>query len=140
MELVLYRSYDEEGVNGTLFCNGKFICNTIELPWRENRVGESCIPEGTYPLNIRQNKRYGSHLHVTKVFGRSMILFHPANIALKELRGCIAPVSALTGPGRGILSRRAMEVLMIIVKSQKRANEQLLLTIKQGNYELNRKI
>ena len=140
MELVLYRSYYEEGVNGTLFCNGKFICNTIELPWKENRVGESCIPEGTYDLNLRHSKRFGEHLHVTKVFERKMILFHPANIALKELRGCIAPVSALTGEGRGILSRRAMDVLMITVKSLKRANEQLKLTIKQGNYELNRKI
>lgn len=140
MELVLYRSYLKEGVNGTLFCNGTFICNTIELPWKENKVGESCIPEGTYELKLRRSLRFGEHLHVTGVYGRKWILFHPANVALRELNGCIAPVSALTGEGRGILSRRAMDILMITIKSLKRLNEQLILTIKQGNYELNRKI
>ena len=136
----MYRSYLKEGVNGTLFCNGHFICNTIELPWKENKVRESCIPEGTYELKLRRSLRFGEHLLVTGVYERKWILFHPANVALRELNGCIAPVSALTGEGRGILSRRAMDILMITIKSLKRLNEQLILTIKQGNYELNRKI
>jgi len=140
MELVLYRNYFKEGVNGTLFCNGRFICNTIELPWKENQPGISCIPEGTYEVKERRSLRYGDHLHVTKVYQRELILFHPANVALRELKGCIAPVSALTGEGRGILSRKAMDILMINIKSLKRSAEQLVITIKEGNYELNRKV
>lgn len=140
MRLVLYRSYYDEGVNGTLFCQGKFVCNTIELPWRDNKPEISCIPEGTYDLSLRTSQRYGEHLHVLGVPERKWILFHPANIALKELKGCIAPVSILTGAGRGTYSRRAMDILMITIKSLKRNQEELKITLKEGNYELNRKI
>ncbi len=35
------------------------------------------------------------------------ILVHPANNALKELRGCIAPVLKITGPGLGSDLRKA---------------------------------
>ena len=41
------------------------------------------------------------------VSNRSLILFHPANHAKNELNGCIAPVSKLSGPGMGLLSRNA---------------------------------
>jgi len=131
MELVLYRDYFAEGVNGTLHLNGKFICNTIELPWKENKIGESCITEGEYDVRVRFSKKLGYHLHILSVYGRKWILFHPANDALKELRGCIAPVSKLTGKGKGINSRRAMDILMINIKSIKRKNEQLKLIIKK---------
>ena len=128
MELVLYRDYFAEGVNGTLHLNGKFICHTIELPWKENKTGESCIIEGEYDVRVRFSKKLGYHLHIIGVYGRKWILFHPANDALKELRGCIAPVSKLTGEGKGINSRRAMDILMINIKSIKRKNEQSRLT------------
>jgi len=140
MILVLYRSYAKEGTNGTLFLDGKFICHTIENPWKENRRYESCITEGTYDLTVRFSKKFGYHLHIKNVFGRKWILFHPANDAQKELRGCISPVTKLTGVGKGSFSRRAMDILMIQIKSNKRKNEQLKLIIKQGNYEIKRQI
>jgi len=43
------------------------------------------------------------------VKNRDLILFHPANDALKELNGCIAPVSELSGEGKGIRSRIAFK-------------------------------
>ena len=46
---------------------------------------------------------------------RSFILFHPANNALKELNGCIAPVTKLSGPGLGLMSRKAFERLKTLV-------------------------
>ena len=136
MIIVLYRSYAKEGTNGTLFLDGKFICNTIELPWKENRRYESCITEGEYDVIVRYSKKFGYHLHIKNVYGRKWILFHPANNAQKELRGCIAPVSEITGEGKGIHSRRAMDILMIQIKSQKRKNEQLKIIIKKENYDL----
>lgn len=115
MELTLYRDYLPEGTNGALFCLGELVCYTIELPWRENEMGVSCIPEGRYRLARRYSERYGYHLLVKEVPGRSGILVHPANDALKELRGCLAPVSRLTGAGRGLQSRVAMRRLCTLV-------------------------
>ena len=49
------------------------------------------------------------------VKNRKYILLHPANNALKELNGCIAPVSQITGEGRGNESRKAFEKLKNLV-------------------------
>jgi len=48
---------------------------------------------------------------VTGVKGRNLILLHPANDARTELKGCIAPVIKLDGPGRGSFSRKAFELV-----------------------------
>jgi hypothetical protein len=52
---------------------------------------------------------------VKDVPNRKFILFHPANNAQKELQGCIAPVTKLSGPGLGLMSRIAFEKLKRIV-------------------------
>ena len=109
MELI--RQYFPDGTNGELFFNGKKICNTIELPWKENQKRVSCIPEGIYRVRKRFSPKFKWHLEIFKVRNRDFILFHPANNALKELNGCIAPVSEITGEGNGIRSRIAFEKL-----------------------------
>ena len=53
MVLELTRTYFPNGTNGKLECKGKSICNTIELPWRENETRVSCIPEGKYFIKKR---------------------------------------------------------------------------------------
>ena len=107
MELVLTRQYFPEGTNGVIYNNGKLICKTIELPWRYNARRISCIPEGKYFLKKRHSRKYGWHLEVLDVRNRSTILFHPANNAKTELNGCIAPVSKISGAGRGLMSKKA---------------------------------
>lgn len=67
-----------------------FSCFTLELPWMENKPNISCIPKGEYPLAHRNSPKYGDHIHVMNVPGRSYILIHPANF-VSQLRGCIAP-------------------------------------------------
>lgn len=111
-ELLLKRKYYPNGTNGSFYLSGQQICYTIELPWRNNQTGISCIPEGNYLLSLRKSEKHGEHLLVSPVPGRSLILIHPANIALKELRGCIAPVTTLSGAGCGKQSRSAMQELM----------------------------
>ncbi|WP_026899437.1 DUF5675 family protein [Daejeonella oryzae] len=118
MELTLIRNYHSQGVNGVIFFNGTRICESIELPWQNNVWSKSCIPEGKYFLSKRSSPKYGSHLWIRDVPGRELILIHPANDALKELRGCIAPVSKITGPGTGILSRQAMRGLLELVRKE----------------------
>ena len=107
MVLLLSRTYFPDGTNSKLECEGKFICNTIELPWKNNETKVSCIPEGKYFIKKRYCARFKWHLEIIGVENRSLILFHPANNALQELNGCIAPVTKLSGPGLGMMSRKA---------------------------------
>lgn len=111
MEIQLNRTYHPKGTNGMLYYNNSFQCYTIELPWLNNEPQHSCIPEGRYRLAKRYSLRHGTHFMLEGVKDRALILIHPANDALKELKGCIAPVTKITGEGKGILSRLAFEGL-----------------------------
>ena len=112
-----------------------FLCHTIELPWKNNKRNISCIPEGEYEIEPRFSKRFQHHLIFKNVKGRSYILFHPANDAIKDLEGCIAPVTYLSGIGKGIYSKDAMQKLLSLVYQAKERKEKILLTIKSQNYE-----
>jgi hypothetical protein len=130
MVLELTRTYFPNGTNGKLECKGKSICNTIELPWRENETRVSCIPEGKYFIKKRYSQKFQWHLEVLDVKNRSLILFHPANNALQELNGCIAPVTKLSGPGLGIMSRKAFITLKRLVYKVLDTNESVELIVK----------
>jgi hypothetical protein len=127
MELELFRTYSPEGTNGELKL---MVCNTIELPWLQNKRNISCIPEGRYELKMRETKKRGQHLLVVNVKGRDGILIHPANDAKKDLQGCIAPVTTLNGPGKGSQSRLANEKLKALVLEAFEKREKVFITIK----------
>ena len=130
MVFVLQRTYFPDGTNGKLECEGKFICYTIELPWMENQKRVSCIPEGKYFIKKRYSNKFKWHLEVVDVKKRSLILFHPANNALLELNGCIAPVTKLSGPGLGLMSRKALSKLKELVYKTLDSNESVVLIVK----------
>ena len=130
MVLELFRTYFPDGTNGKLECKGKTLCNTIELPWKNNEKGVSCIPEGKYFIKKRYSAKFSWHLEVFDVENRSLILFHPANNALQELNGCIAPVTKLSGPGLGLMSRKAFTKLKDLVYKALNRNESVELIIK----------
>lgn len=73
---------------GEFVYNGQVICKTIELPWKDNDRGKSCIPRGTYDVIRRWSPKYGEHFHILDVPDRHYILIHAANYA-RQLRGCI---------------------------------------------------
>lgn len=129
MELLLEREYEPTGTNGILSCNEQFLCFTIELPWQDNRRMLSCIPEGRYPLALRYSTRHHLHLMVKDVPGRTLILIHKANNALKELKGCIAPVAEMLAPGIGRNSVMAFKCLMLTVRSAMDKGEKVWLRI-----------
>lgn len=135
MELVLKRTYHAGGTNGGLFYNGTKVCPTIELPWKENQRRISCIPEGKYVLQKRTSLRFGRHLLVKDVPGRSYILIHAFNHALRESKGCIAPVTMCTGEGQGNFSRAALQRLLDIVYPALDRGETVLLTIQKEKHE-----
>ncbi|SKB73216.1 hypothetical protein SAMN05660477_00880 [Soonwooa buanensis] len=132
MKLVLERQYHVSGTNGTLYFEDKEICKTIELAWKNNQRRISCIPEGLYRVKKRFSPKFKWHLEVRNVKNRDLILFHPANNALKELNGCIAPVSELTGEGKGIRSRIAFERLKNILFPYLEKGFVINLTIKKS--------
>lgn len=115
MELELIRRSYPKGTNGMLYCNSNFQCYTIELPWLNNEPQHSCIPIGRYALKMRYSLKHKTHMILEGVKDRALILIHPANNALKELKGCIAPVSAITGEGMGSGSRKAFEQLKQLI-------------------------
>lgn len=129
MVLILSRNYFSDGTNGTLKCQGKLICNTIELPWKDNRPKVSCIPEGEYFIAKRYSKKFGWHLEILQVSKRNLILFHPANYALRELQGCIAPVTKLSGSGIGQMSRQSFIKLKNLVYPILNQNQNVLLIV-----------
>jgi hypothetical protein len=130
MVIFLTRTYFPNGTNGKLECEGKLISYTIELPWKRNETKVSCIPEGKYFIRKRYSPKFKWHLEIMNVSKRRFILFHPANHALTELNGCVAPVSKLSGPGMGLLSRKAFNKLkdMVYKSLDKNGSVELCIT------------
>jgi len=128
--LLLQRIYGEQGTNGTIYYQGEKICHTIELPDRNNIQRISCIPQGRYKLEKRKYTKHGEQIGIPHVLGREAILIHTANNAMKELMGCIAPVTTLTGQGTGTESRKALDKLKTLVYSLWDMGGEVFLLIK----------
>jgi hypothetical protein len=133
MVLELSRTYFPDGTNGKLECEGKLICLTIELPWKNNETKVSCITEGKYFIKKRYSKKFQWHLEVLDVENRSLILFHSANNALQELNGCIAPVTKFSGPGLGLQSQNAFAKLKKILFKVLDQNQEVSIIIKSDS-------
>ena len=130
MELELIRTYFPNGVNGEILLKGKRICSSIELPWKDNQYRVSCIPEGRYELTKRYSQRFGWHLLVNEVLNRTYILIHAYNDALKESKGCIAPVSICTAEGKGNNSRVSLKKLLNLTYPELAKGNKVFITIK----------
>jgi len=76
---------------------------TMELAWKNNKRGESCIPptikmvrgkekrlRDPYKVSPRTSPKYKKHFIIEDTSPREYVLFHPANYS-RQLRGCIAP-------------------------------------------------
>lgn len=101
---ILQRFYHGEVTFGRL--NFEWISShpeiyTIELPWRDNETGISCIPQGLYNIIPHNTKAHPNSFRFLNVPNREGILFHPFNFASdvrfgkdwkhSESEGCIAP-------------------------------------------------
>jgi len=76
----------DQGTEGQLITEG-FSCFTLELPWRDNEKGISCIPPGEYQAIITKTNRYGLVYWLPKVDGRTSILIHWGNYAGDPIKG-----------------------------------------------------
>jgi len=92
-----------------------FNCFTIELPWKDNQQGVSCIPVGTYDVKWTIHPKHGMCYEVMNVPDREAILIHSGNWAgdkskgLKsDFEGCIGLGKEVTfiGTQKGIINSR----------------------------------
>lgn len=65
-----------------------FSCDTLELPWRDNKVKISHIPRGIYSVVKRTSAKFKEHFHITDTENRTFILIHAGN-TYKDIEGCI---------------------------------------------------
>ena len=90
--LLIRDTFTDTSTMGELFVNGERMCDTLELPWKDNQKSISCIPAGEYSVRLRPARQSATrdylHLLVQDVKDRSYILFHRGNTA-KDTRGCI---------------------------------------------------
>jgi len=68
----------------------ELILKSLELPWRDNNVRVSCIPDGTYKVIQHTSPKFGWCLWLQDVPGRSEILIHQGNYT-RQIHGCILP-------------------------------------------------
>lgn len=70
------------GTPGWLRTEEEFTCNTLELPWKENKKGLSCIEAGTYFGKVEYHSKYGHDIiRLEDKNGRKGILFHNGTFA-----------------------------------------------------------
>lgn len=94
MKAILYRNastifgtfgyLDLFALDGTKL--GRFCI--AEDDWLDNKPTKSCIPSGTYTCKAVQSPKFGATYEVTKVPGRSHILFHAGNTE-EDTLGCL---------------------------------------------------
>ena len=69
----------------------------LELPWRDNEIGVSCIKEGAYIIDRDHTGRMQYYaLRDEQTYPRTAIEIHPAS-RLKHLQGCLAPCMEIKG-------------------------------------------
>lgn len=90
MKLILERVYLDTETLGSLYLDGKMLCKTMELPWKQNQRSISCIPEGVYKVIKQPPKpsRPYPYFRLPNVPGRSGILIHKISY-VSGLKGCI---------------------------------------------------
>lgn len=139
-QVILNRfAFSDEGTRGTIQVEGSNQAfATMELPWRDNRTAVSCIPEGAYTCVWGKSNKFGMCYHITKVPGRSSILFHNGNWAgdhskgwRSESLGCV-----LIGLRHGILIGQRAVLGSIAARTlfeSVMSKEPFKLTINSGN-------
>jgi len=91
MNLTLCRDdQNEKRTHGILFSeDGDRICETLELPWKENQHDISCIPEGSYECKLLYSPIHRRKLYwLQSVPNRIAIEIHIGN-TVDDTKGCI---------------------------------------------------
>jgi len=98
-----------KGTFGVLVRDDLPLCLTLEDPWNDNKIGESCIVPGTYKCQPHNGAHFQNVWELLSVPGRSAILIHAGN-SIDDTRGCILVGSEVVGHTI-INSRRTLDML-----------------------------
>lgn len=137
MEPEFIGTYCLSGTNGKIQYGDRLITYRIELPRKDNHTRVSCIPDGRYELIKRcfARRSLGEGWQVKDVPQRKDILIYPANDASAERKGCIALLSFLSGVGKGLRSRQAMDTLVSLVYKAPELPDRVFLNVKSDAYD-----
>ena len=96
--LIIRDTFTDVSIIGKLFINGEWMCDTLELPYKDNQRSISSIPAGQYKVRLRSPRESATrnylHLLIQDVPNRDYILVHVGNKS-SDSRGCV-----LVGIGR----------------------------------------
>tara|TARA_R100001244_G_scaffold118834_1_gene88548 strand:- start:15 stop:449 length:435 start_codon:yes stop_codon:yes gene_type:complete len=83
--LILRDTFTEISTIGNLYLDGEWLCDTLELPYKDNQRSISSIPAGQYKVRLRTAKESATrdylHLLIQDVPNRGYVLFHVGNSA-----------------------------------------------------------
>jgi hypothetical protein len=93
---LIRESFTSKSTEGKLFCNGEFVCYTLEDKDRfleeginEKVYGETAIPRGTYEVVLSKSNRFKKILpEILEVPGYTGIRIHSGNKP-EDSEGCI---------------------------------------------------
>lgn len=85
--LTLKRTYHDDRTDGVILLPNTQVIRTLELPWRDNKVNVSCIPEDQYIIEPDNTGRH-QWFRVLNVPNRTFIEIHQAT-KTEHLLGCI---------------------------------------------------
>lgn len=133
INITLTREKSEDyGTFGSIVMPSGKLLYTLELPWKDNKVRESCIPAKSYSCKIVKSARFGYVYGVCNVPNRSAILIHKGNYGgditkgyKSDIQGCI-----LLGLDKGKLSGQP------VVTNSKIAFDIFMAELNQQPFEL----
>ena len=123
--MLLLRRYYDDRTEGKYVLPEGDLCYNLELPWNNNKVSESCIPEGKYVVAPDNTGRFQWY-RVKNVRGRTAIELHEGNTT-EHTDGCLLPCMELVN-GKGGSSREALKLI-----KEKFGNSGFVLEIRKWN-------
>jgi hypothetical protein len=88
---VLRQEVNSSEIIGSVKIDGHLFCWSLELPWRDNRVNISCIPEGHYRCEKYMSEKHGKlKWGVRNVPNRSGVILGEIGNTYRDLEGCIS--------------------------------------------------
>jgi hypothetical protein len=118
-KIIRQPSDDKQTLGAFYDPQGKELCKTLELAWKENRQRVSCIPKGIYTVVKRTSPKYKEHFHIKDVPNREWILIHNGNFH-RQILGCI-----LVGKDHADIDKDGYKDVTSSVATMKMLNETL---------------
>jgi hypothetical protein len=106
---------DDKATIGSLYCDGVFLCHTLEDPARKVKLyGKTCIPSGLYSVDYTWSGRFDRLLpllgDVPLYFG---IRIHGGNTA-ENTEGCILAISNYEKTPEGWFGSYSQKALALV--------------------------